>query len=187
MINILPIEERKAVIREYKNRRLLIVGIVVIIVMLISFILLASLMGILILKKRSLDFSLTSQEVNQRFNLPAILSEAKTANQQAEIILAAKQDGFKSAPILNLLTSYLIDQITIRKINFVPQEKSQILLMVEGRAKARKDLLDFIERLKSEVAFVEIDSPISNLAREYDNDFKITIKINPELINISNF
>lgn len=187
MINILPIEERKKVIRDYKDRRLVVASIIIIIAMLISFILLTSLMGILILRKRSLDASFASQEIEQKFNLPAILNEVKIANQQAEIILAAKQEGFKPAPILVLLNNNLTDQITVRKINFTPQDKNQIILVVEGRSATRKVLLEFIERLKKETAFIEIDSPISNLIREYDNDFKMTIKINPQLINVSNF
>jgi hypothetical protein len=186
MINILPIEERKKLIKEYKNRRLVMAGIIVITAMMISLILLASLMGILILRKRSLDASLASQEVGKRFNLPATLDKVTKANRQADIVLVAQKEGFKPAAILGLLNNYLTDQIIVRNIIFTPQDKNQILLIIEGQSATRKSLLDFIERLKNEVAFVEIDSPISNLIREYNNDFKITIKINSEMINNRN-
>ena len=56
-------------------------------------------------------------------------------------------------------------------------DKKGARISIQGTAKRRDDLLDFVARLRAEPSFTSINSPITNLLKEVNAAFEITIEL----------
>lgn len=65
--------------------------------------------------------------------------------------------------------------IKITKFNYVKGDTDNSSLSLEGYADTRDSLLSFSQKLESEKKFAKIELPISNLAKQSDIVFSLTI------------
>jgi Tfp pilus assembly protein PilN len=54
------------------------------------------------------------------------------------------------------------------------------MIRVTGVSADRRQLLAFVERLRAEAAFAEVESPLANIIQEANNEFQLTIKLAPK-------
>ncbi len=127
-------------------------------------------------------FSLTFQEkdILRQIELTKKSVEAKrveeaeqsirNVNKKLEILAA-----HKSSPIsayLAALSAKTLGGVTLSSITFSKEKQT---LEIRGKASERPYFLKFLENLKEEERFKSINSPISNLLKERDLDFVVTV------------
>jgi len=66
--------------------------------------------------------------------------------------------------------------ITVTALSY---SKSRGRFDLDGHANRREDLLVFVSRLKNETMFSAVDSPITNLLKEIDAKFHLSLTVNP--------
>lgn len=172
-MNFLPEENKIAIKKEYLRRLFMVAGFFIFSSILISIILLLSTFLLLKGQKGNLErqLSLSQQRLAQ--------SEAKdTANVVQELnkkisILENGQKNIreKSAIIKNII-SRKTEKIAINEFIF---DKDRI--SIQGFSDKRINMLDFINSLKQEKSFKKVESPISNLLKEKDIEFNISIEL----------
>jgi hypothetical protein len=70
------------------------------------------------------------------------------------------------------------DSIQLSRLSWSAQGSGREVIVVSGLAKSRSGLVDFIETLKTDKSFTEVESPISDFARESNIPFTINIVAN---------
>jgi len=111
-----------------------------------------------------------AEQVNQQQNT-ALLTRA---NQQATILLSSKQE-YTMVELLPLLRAMGGDAIVFGEIALT-QIKDPVLT-VNGTAINRLALVQFRDSLEAQTNFLKVDLPISNLIKESDVPFLITITL----------
>jgi len=173
MINLVPGVVRKAIIKEYWVR----VGSV----FLAMFAVAALLCGVFalpvyVLINSQVDaFAASASEAAKRVADFNISTEVLTkANTQAQKLIEQKN-------VVNFSTVYTqIEKGTgagtvIRGYEFTRKDNDIGTIVVMGRSDTRQALADFHATLKQQSWVEKVDLPISNLAKEKDIDFTMTI------------
>jgi hypothetical protein len=62
------------------------------------------------------------------------------------------------------------------------EKDNDIQITVRGEAKKRNSLIDFVNKLKQESQFVDVNFPVSNLIKEEGINFSIQIKVKSNII-----
>lgn len=173
MFTLIPIEYRIKIIRSYRVR----LALVCVILLIVSVLLLVG-------------FFLPTY-VNVSSEYKALIEQESTVNKS----ITKKNNDDLSKTIKNLTTNinYInrpdkpsVDEILkvlnyeninvkINKIDYKITTIDAYTIVVSGLASNRKSLSDFAKDLEKESAFKKVDLPISNLAKESDISFIITI------------
>lgn len=95
-------------------------------------------------------------------------------NLAESINLIDKPDRLSASEIQKIL-KYENQNITITKIDYNVVDQNDYNMTVSGLASTRKSLSDFAKKLESVESFKMVNLPISNLAKESDISFNITI------------
>jgi len=176
MLELLPNTQKKALKKEYFLRLSAAV---------LSFSLAA---GILFLVSFAPSYFLSvvkERVVNEEFEKMTKLSRAKddeelrtAIKRSREMIALLKPEDNESLvkdKILKII-SRKSSGIRIDGISMNYSKKGQYQILVTGVSKSRDTLKSFVDNLKSEKEFSEVDLPISNFAKIADIDFSIAIK-----------
>ena len=104
----------------------------------------------------------------------AVSKELQKTNEQAvEIIKDAKQD--RAYDYVQLFSSFETDDVVLNEMRFAKSGTSVEPIRLYGIASTRESLADFRERLLQHEAIEEVDLPISNLAKDSNINFDITV------------
>ena len=66
-------------------------------------------------------------------------------------------------------------KVTIKSIKYTHGENAKSSITIQGNAGDRFSLIGFSNNLKKELMFTTVDLPISNLAKQTDVDFNLTL------------
>jgi hypothetical protein len=66
--------------------------------------------------------------------------------------------------------------ISLSSISFAKGEKESTIY-ISGTAVSREALRDFSNKLKNNIAFSNVEVPVSNFAKSKENDFSMTLKL----------
>jgi hypothetical protein len=178
MQNLLSIEDKKKVSRLYNVRLFTVALTMACVVAIVSLVLLFALSLLLyttssdalkqvgsLQKEETSDERVTRQTYNAFFSNVAFLPVRPTGVLFSDVfdrvLLQKPADVFlKEVSFSGEVTKDAIGLVTLR-----------------GVAKNRAGLVSFIEALRKEPTFFNIDSPVSNLLKEQNLDFSLTISI----------
>ena len=177
MFNLLPIEKKRTIAREYHLRlsalfllMLFVTGIVAIVFLAPSF------FAVGVKKNRA------SQELK---NLQIATPELRSVEELEALVLEIRNKLEVLKPQEVLLPSQLIQKIldnrpkgvSITASSYLVKE-GEINLKVTGKGSTREALTSFARNLREDEAFQSVDLPVSDLARDRDIDFSIALVVN---------
>ncbi len=171
MINLLPLGDRVEIKKEYLRRLAVVSGIFLSLSILVFIIIL--LPALLLAKNQKHNYErqlfLSQQQLVLSGAAGAILA-AEDLNSKLEIFGKGQKEAGEISGIIAVIIGNKTDGI---KLDAFLYDKGKII--VRGESETRKELLSFIEALKRERQFTEVESPASNLLKEKDIEFNILI------------
>jgi hypothetical protein len=96
--------------------------------------------------------------------------------EQLKTVELYTQNSFTPSLYFNNIIEKKNSSINITRLYFGVVEDNQKQFLVSGVSKDREGLVTFIEDLKSIVGFVDVESPISDFAKDSDISFTLNIK-----------
>mgnify|MGYP001564266214 CR=1 FL=1 len=174
MINLLSIEDRKAVRAEYRHRLFVVGGLLTLGLILIALIILSSFAFILSLRRSEVEGQI--ETIRKEFAV-AELDQAreviKQTNNSVKIFTATSSQAAISAVWGDLITART-PGIRLTRLSFSPPSKDGGQVVVEGKSETRATLLAYLDKLRQVEYFSEVDSPIKNIIQERDLTFTLT-------------
>jgi hypothetical protein len=175
MINLVPGVVRKAIVKEYWIR---VISVFLFLTVLASLLSVLFALPVYVLIKAQVDaYGASATEAAARVAEFDISTGALTkANSQAEKIVSQKSD-VDFTEVMNQIEELANTGISLKSYQFARKEGEMVPVLLAGRASSRQSLADFHFTLKSNEMVEKVDLPISNLAKEKDIDFTMTITL----------
>ena len=177
MINLLSPIEKKKILKEY-HLRLTIVVMVFVILIQVSFLIFLFPSWLVSFYKEK-DFSSQSDELNKSLStldISSTTSFIKSFNTKIGIINDSLEYP-KFVPILDDVLAKKTGAIRITGMYYTVNSINSGTLTLEGIGDTRESLVSFSDSLKTIGYFKKVDLPISNLAKDKNIDFTISINI----------
>lgn len=178
MINILPTEEKKKILVEYRLRLGVVAVFALAALVFSSLILLAPSYLLAISKYNSVSGELAMLESKQGHNSQEkdINTQISGINKKIDLFLKGGA-GVTVAPSQAILSILNIKGSAIKIQGFTYDATGkQERFIVTGVALDRDSLAQFIENLKKEPTFTKVDLPISSYVKSANIDFSIVIE-----------
>jgi hypothetical protein len=178
MINLIPPDARAQVAREYWIR---VVSVWVILLSVAGVIVGVLCMPSLVLVQSQLDafgsaFQIAHTENDIHDELEA---EVRVANSIARVLLSTEADPLFSSLIVSL-NDVAGSDVVIRSINMVRTDQKVEEVHIMGVADSRTALVQFRDALEGQGTFTSAALPLSNLAKDKDVPFDMTIMVHNE-------
>ena len=134
------------------------------------------------------------KETNINFQMANESASFKSANLITSVVnsvnfkLSFFKDKMDYLGVVSILDKVLVtksDAIKLENISYNSDSKSDSTLNLQGIADSREDLVSFSKRLQAINSIKSVDLPVSNLAKDKNLVFSITLKISSST-NISN-
>jgi len=173
MFLLIPTEQKNKLVKQYRLRLVfLVLGLLVVLLGLGSFSLLPAYYSILEDEK-----VITGQVSELEKSIADKSGEdfEKSLRILKENLKVLKGEDRDITSIINFINSKVSEAVTLTKFNYKHNIETASVLEVGGMAKDRGSLLLFSKDLKGNESFSTVDLPISNLAKETNIDFIITI------------
>jgi len=173
MINLIPPIVRKAVIKEYWTR---VISVFLFIVSLVSLGIFVFALPVYVLVSDQVDvYAQSAAEASKRvaeYDLSA--GALIRANQMAQKIFELREvDRFTDA--VTLLESLQSEDVVITSFQLERAQNKVGPVMIIGEASTRQALADFRDRLLKQPEISDVVLPISNLAKDKDIEFSISV------------
>lgn len=127
---------------------------------------------------------LISENENQKFN--SFNQDAKELNNKLNLINEIQSDYSPIAEKIDFLVKVTPENIFLANLKIEKKEENKNyywLISINGRAKTRKDLLNFQTNLNQQIdGFSDIEFPISNLLKKENIDFNLTVRLKNDII-----
>lgn len=176
MINLIPPTARKAIVREYWVRvaavTLLVLGLVT---TLFAIFLVPSYVFVM-LQLRAVADTYAEAAVGS-----ATYDASAATIRESNTYVAQLESGFAPAPLteyIEIIDTLVGSAVTLEEIQ-VRQDRDGVVepISIVGVAETRADLASFRDRLEQHELFAEAILPFSNLAKDVNVDFSITVTI----------
>ena len=175
MINLIPTTVRNAVIKEYWLR---VLSVFLFIISVVAGVIAVLFLPVYVLVSTQVDvYAESAKQAAERVADFDISAKPLTdANLLAERILKQKKiENFST--IIKLVESLQPAGITINVIELSRAGETLASVRVDGSAKTRNDLASFRDILLKNESIADVILPISNLAKESDIEFTLSIVI----------
>lgn len=173
MANLIPPDAKKAIVTEYWFRVLVLWSVM-------SGIALALVMGLqipafMLLKSHTANYSNAHADAaEKKTDYDEGEKEIESANQLAKL-LAAQADDYLFSDLVAVLDEIAGSTVVILDVQFRKSENVLQNIEIRGIAADRQSLANFSADLESHPLFLSADLPFSNLAKDKDISFNITI------------
>ncbi len=173
MFTLLPEHHKKRLYQEYRMRLLVIVLI---------FISLFFIIGCALLFPSYI--SLKSEKTSYETELDSLTKQVErkdkegltgTMNTIGSNLAIAKPDETMVYRALGVLLAHVTTDIKITSMSYTRGSQGASFITTEGIAKDRTSLISFSNGLKKELIFEKVDLPVSNLAKQTDVPFSMTL------------
>lgn len=180
MVNLIPPSAKKSVTIEYWMRVLTVWALIVTVVAILFSL---TFMPVYVLVDTKIDAYQESAELaSQKIaSFEAVSVDLRRSTEQAQLILASTNETDLSS-VIELFDSLetggiMLDQILVSKA----AGGALAPVTLSGNARDRQALADFRDRLLAQEAVQAVDFPISNLAKDRDISFSMTITMSNEV------
>jgi Tfp pilus assembly protein PilN len=177
MINLIPIEEKKKMVKDFYLR-----FIVVCLVTLGFLVLIASVALLPSYFFVSAKESVIKSKIENQKSIPLSTPDIETytavssINKRLQIMESAKQNKFFiTQKVINEILIKKIPEIKINQITYEGNSVDGKKIQISGSAPSREKLLLFRLALEDNPAFKKVDLPISNFVKGSDINFFITL------------
>ncbi len=177
MINLIPNQEKKEMIRNFYYRLGTIFFFSIALVMLVGAIALLPSYVLSSMKKNLNNEKLESVKAE-----PTYLADQETEKEisglDAKLTLLEKAQGRKfivSERIINEVLSKKIPDVKITQISFEEDKAAAKKVSIRGTARSREGLLLFRRALEDDPSFKMVDLPISNFVKGTNIQFNVTL------------
>ena len=172
-MNFLPEENKKIIKKEYLRRLFVVIGIFSFSAISIGIILLLSPYLFLKDQKYNLERQLAvSEERFLRAKIEDIIPLVEELNAKISLLSSEQKNVGEKSAFIKIILEEKTNKIKINDFFF---NKGKIL--IQGLSEDRQSLLSFIDSLKKKKDFKKVESPVSNLIKEKDIEFKLTIEL----------
>ena len=175
MINLLPPQGKKLVAREYIFRVSAVAGFVC------AFFLLASAVALvptyILFSPSGAGPSQEEKGVPSEEEYMQLVAELKEASGIAAQ-LNKKINTVAASSVVTHIEDALFPDITLAAITF-SEEAAQVRISVRGTARTRESLRSFLDTLKKDPFFADAQVPVSELARDTNVQFTMTLTLKP--------
>lgn len=171
MINLLPPQGKKVLHREYVLRVVAVAGFVM------SFSLLASAAALVptyVLFSIPETPTTESKEGERGVEEYADITETLTNSMRTVQYLGKPVESIKASEIISHIEKALSEKITLEGIRFL-SEKETVRVEVRGNAETRESLRTLLEKAKRDPFFADAQVPVSDLARDTNVVFTLTL------------
>ncbi len=107
----------------------------------------------------------------------SINTTLKEANVFASQLSATSTNAVHAAEVLSHLEASRPLNVSLAGLSVVVDEKKGPTIVARGTAKTREDLRTFIEALKRDAFFDNAQVPVSDLAKDAELDFTVTLTL----------
>ena len=179
MINLLPVEEKKAIEKEYKLRVVSIYIMFVIAAIVIGLVMLLPAYFLVNVVEGDLEKEVSILEASsESTKMDEINSELRLTEDRLRAITESK-DTIALYKVIEKISSYRTTGINISNISYARgagERESKLILA--GSASSRDGLLEFTKEMENDELFSEVVLPVSSLAQKIDIDFSVEVKGN---------
>lgn len=177
MINLIPIEEKKAIKRDLYYRFFVVFFAMLALVVLASIILLIPSYFISLEKNISINQRL---EMQKNEIMPKIDQQAQVAIKQLDARLSllgkARQNTYVfSDKVVKEILSQKVSGIKINRISYQNDPSDGRKVSINGIAQNREQLLLFRQALEDDSLFKNVDLPISNFVKDVNIEFGLNL------------
>jgi len=179
MINLLPIQDKKNIKKEFLRRFIVVLSVCLLLLIVTKIILSLSLFSCLTFLEKNLNEQLISVEHLARLKtIDKLEAETKEVNQLLSVLQNAQEKSHIFSDNVSQILEILPSSVKINSFYFEKNDnKPKPKITLGGEAITRTGLLSFVEKLKSNIRFKEVTLPVSSLLTERDVDFSITIEL----------
>ena len=175
MINLLPIEEKKKIHRDYVFRLLAVALGVVSVSAVIGIVTLFPSYFISDFQKRAaIEEAERTRKTNAEGDQENIASLLKEAQQKLEILSPESEKVFLRT-IFDTAIGYKPDTVALTGMVYQEGSEGKLTFIMNGIADNREDLLVFSQNLKRDALFDDVELPVSNLAKDRNINFTLTV------------
>ena len=172
-MNFLPEEDKRKIKKEYLRRLFVVLGIFSFSAILIGIILLLAPSIFLRDQEQNLERQLViSEERLSRGKIENTVSLTKELNTKISFLDSEQKNIKEKSAFIKIILEEKTNEIKINNFFF---DKGKIL--IQGLSESRQSLLSFIDSLKKKKDFKKVESPVSNLIKERDIEFNLTIEL----------
>lgn len=178
MFNLLPEQEKKEILTEYRIRRLIIASIFLLV---LGFIAVISLLPSYLLSSAKVVEGKDSVAAIERSSIvaeePALQSSLQVANVKLSALTPASANSLAS--VLDAIGAARSEHIRLNGILFTRGAPGAGVatdtIQLSGVAKDRDSLSAFEDALKANPLFTSVDLPVSNFAKDQNEDFSLSL------------
>lgn len=177
MFNLLPVDIKESIAREYSHKRLLVILFFVVCVQATMLVFIFPTWLVSFYKEK--EIIAESQKVNNNLNdsnVSPATTEIKSINSRLNVINTSLEYP-KLLPFIDTVISKKTNSISINNFSYVPSASSSATLIVGGVSATRESLVSFVKSLEDTELFTKVDLPIGNLAKDKGIEFTISLKI----------
>lgn len=172
-MNFLPEEDKIKIKKEYLRRLFVVLGTFSFFVISIGIILLLSYVIFLGDQRHNLERQLAiSGERLSRGKIENTILLAEEFNTKISLLDSGQKNIGEKSAFIKIILEEKTDKIKINDFFF---DKGKVL--IQGLSENRQNLLSFIDSLRKKKDFKKVESPVSNLIKERDIEFKLTIEL----------
>lgn len=177
MINLIPIEEKKQIRKDFYNRFLVVFFIMLSVLVVILLITVLPYYFISLENKISTNKELDAQknEIMPEIDQKALVSIKDLDAKLSLLNEARKNDYTFSQKVINEIVSQKISGIKINKFFYENNSLEGKKVNITGIAQSREQLLLFRQNLESDLMFKDVNLPISNFVKGRNIEFNLNL------------
>jgi len=180
MINLLPKENKIRAKKDFILRLSIVSGVFMTLSILVAIIMLIPITWELYSQNKSASNMLSSSQGYLKMsNIDEATLEAETVNFQIDTFFENEKNITEIGGVIKSIITERPSSVKITAINYKKKltDNTRNEITIQGQSLNRQDLLGFIEKLKQNPDFFSVASPTSNLLKEFDVNFDITLEI----------
>ena len=171
-MNLLPPTELKKIRRGYVYRLISVTCFLLALSFLLVVVFIAPSYFVIRERQASVENSFTLLKKPVGVDEKSVTAVVRGANQKVAALLEIPSASF--TPLLQKISKYKPSGVSVRGMIYNPKNIKTASVTVQGVAASRESLVSFINHLKTDGTFSQIDVPISNFAKGQDIDFSVS-------------
>lgn len=178
MINLLPQEQIKQVEENYHERRSNVIGVLVLAWLVILALVLAS--GYLLARAERVSLAkqlAVEEDLQKSSHRENDLSGLATLATRLKTVQAAETARTLPFEVIQRLITEKPSGLKIKEFDLARSPDNRVTVKLAGSADLRQKLLSFLDQLNQDAAFTKVDSPVSNLIKERNFDFFLSLSL----------
>lgn len=176
MFNLLPKESKKIIIKDYHVRRRSVILTFIIFVQISLIIFLLPILTFSYFKEKELTAETKILGDSSAYKDADAVAKVINSTNTNLALFESTLSNPQIIPFIDKVISYKTNSLTFTDFIYeYKQDEDMTLLTVRGMASTRDSLVSFVRNLEESGVWSEVDLPVSNLARDRNIDFMISL------------